>query len=62
MKHGFPAVLSFFFPGLGQIIKGQVGRGIGFFFGVLITLPTIVGGIIVWIWCVSDAYNYNKTK
>ena len=25
-KHGVPALLSFFIPGLGQIVKGQVGK------------------------------------
>jgi hypothetical protein len=25
-KHGVPAILSFFIPGLGQIVKGQVGK------------------------------------
>jgi hypothetical protein len=26
--HGLPALLSFFIPGLGQIVKGQVVKGI----------------------------------
>lgn len=25
-EHGFPALLSFFLPGLGQIVKGEVGK------------------------------------
>ena len=27
-KHGFPALLSFFFPGLGQLIKGHIVKAI----------------------------------
>lgn len=57
-KHGIPALMSFFVPGLGQIIKGQVGRGILIFFGFLLGLCLlIVPGIIVWAWQISDAYN-----
>lgn len=59
MKHGLPAFLSFLIPGLGQLVKGEVGRGIGFFFGVLAGFITIIGGPIVWIWCIADAYNHN---
>ena len=62
-KHGIPALLSFFIPGLGQLIKGQVGKGIGIFFGFLLSLTlmiTIIGTIvpiIIWIWQILDAYN-----
>jgi TM2 domain-containing membrane protein YozV len=57
-KHGIPALLSFFFPGLGQIIKGQVGKGILAFLGVALGLMLfIIPGIIVWIWQIADAYN-----
>lgn len=27
-KHGFPALLSFFLPGIGQIIKGHIVKGL----------------------------------
>jgi len=56
-KHGVPALLSFFIPGLGQVAKGQVGRGIGFFFGTIVASITIIGGVIVWLWNIADAYN-----
>lgn len=62
-KHGVPALISFFIPGLGQIIKGEILKGI---------LIWIIGGIAafflwwtfiipfaVWIWNVYDAYNSN---
>jgi TM2 domain-containing membrane protein YozV len=56
-KHGVPALLSFFIPGLGQIIKGQVGKGILIFFGVGLGMLLVIPGIILWIWQIADAYN-----
>ena len=75
-KHGFPAFLSLLIPGLGQLIKGQIARGIGILAGA-VALPivaTIVasfkvypvvvilaaGGIVGWIWQIADAYNHNS--
>lgn len=59
-KHGVPAVLSFFIPGLGQLVKGHVGRGIVIFFGVVFGLMLmVIPGIIIWIWQIADAYNKN---
>ena len=62
-KHGLPALLSFFIPGLGQLIKGQILKAI---------LIWLVGGIIsfflwwtiiipfaIWVWNIYDAYNSN---
>ena len=57
-KHSVPAILSFFIPGLGQLVKGQVGRGILIFFGTALGLAmAVIPGIIVWIWQITDAYN-----
>lgn len=57
-KNGIPAILSFFIPGLGQMVKGQVGKGI------LILIITVIGymfmlipGLIIHIWQIVDAYN-----
>lgn len=59
-RHGVPAILSFFIPGLGQLVKGQVGRGILIFFGVIIGLAFfVIPGVIIWIWQIVDAYNKN---
>ena len=64
-KHGLPALVSFIFPGLGQIIKGHVGKGILIIVGMIISflLVTVAIGLIttpiLWIWNVYDAYNSN---
>ena len=56
--YGLPALLSFFIPGLGQIIKGQAGKGILIFIAFLIGLPFLmIPSIIVWIWQIRDAYS-----
>jgi TM2 domain-containing membrane protein YozV len=56
--HGMPALLSFFIPGLGQIVKGQVGKGVLAFIGVGLGLVImVIPGVIIWIWQIVDAYN-----
>lgn len=67
-KYGVPALLSFFLPGLGQLVKGQIGKGIGIFIGwffSFILILTIIGAVvplIIWIWQIIDAYNSPATK
>lgn len=62
-KHGVPAILSLLMPGLGQIVKGQLMKGIGHIVVLAISgALTIIGiGVIlvplVWIYSVYDAYN-----
>jgi TM2 domain-containing membrane protein YozV len=57
-SHGVPALLSFFIPGLGQIVKGQAGKGILIFIGFFIGLVAfVIPGVILWIWQIIDAYN-----
>lgn len=52
-----PAICSFFLPGLGQLIKGEVGRGLLFFVGWAVGLCLLVfPGVVVWIWAIKDAY------
>ena len=56
--HGLPALLSFFIPGLGQLIKGQVLKGIFVFIGFGIGLACfVIPGILIWIWQIRDAYS-----
>ena len=62
-KHGVPAILSLFVPGLGQIVKGQVGKGVLIFLGAIVSFLLIslfIGLIttpILWLWNIYDAYN-----
>ena len=59
---GLAAVISFFFPGLGQIYNGEIGKGILFIVvgGVFILLMIVLIGFILyplfWIYNVYDAY------
>lgn len=61
--YGVPALLSFFMPGLGQIIKGQIGKGILIFIGhiisglLILVLIGLVTTPILFIWNIYDAYN-----
>ena len=61
--YGLPAILSFFVPGLGQLLKGQILKGVGIWIigGVLTYLLwwTIVVPFVIWIWNIYDAYNSN---
>ena len=53
---------SFFVPGLGSIINGDVAKGIGIFIGyvvgfvLVIVLVGIVGVFGFWVWGMVDAY------
>jgi TM2 domain-containing membrane protein YozV len=59
--YGVPALLSVFFPGLGQLVKGQiikafliwaVGGALSF-----LLFWTLVVPFLIWAWNVYDAYN-----
>ena len=62
------ALPSFFLPGLGQAIKGQVGKGVAIWLGlivfflasfVLVGLPFL---IVLLLWQIDDAYNLPQTQ
>lgn len=61
--HGVPALISFFIPGLGQLIKGEFFKAIGiwvvlaFCWLLQFILIGYLLGFIVWIWQIYDAYN-----
>jgi TM2 domain-containing membrane protein YozV len=61
--YGVPALLSFFIPGLGQLIKGELFKAIGIWVVLVISAILqfiLIGyliGFIVWIWQIYDAYN-----
>lgn len=56
------ALATFFIVGLGQLINGEVGKGIAFFLAAVVSglLVFLIIGIfllpIVWIWAIVDAY------
>ncbi|HYW09973.1 MAG TPA: hypothetical protein VE913_23610 [Longimicrobium sp.] len=53
---GIAAVLSFLIPGLGQIYRGKVGRGLLWFFGAALGYAAlIVPGLIVHLCCILNA-------
>lgn len=52
---GIALLLSFLFPGLGQIYNGDVGKGIGFMIGFWILIWVGIG-LIFWVWGMIDAY------
>lgn len=73
--HGIPALLSLFVPGLGQIVKGDVWRGICVWlnFGVAIVAAVLLTDnllvayglaavliAIIWIYQIVDAYRIKK--
>ena len=59
---GLAVVLSFFISGLGQIYNGQIAKGLGFLFAVIVSwlLTFLIIGwlplLIFWIWSMVDAY------
>ncbi len=57
-----PAIVNIFLPGVGQMMKGQVGSGLLILIAVIIcallswlVVPGIIGTII-WIWAIISAY------
>ena len=62
-KHGVPTLISFFVPGVGQLIKGHYMKAIGIWIiGGLVGFFlwwTYIAPFIVWVWNVYDAYNSN---
>lgn len=63
-KHSLPALVSFFIPGVGQLIKGEILKGIliivvGGALSFLLSWTVIVP-IAIWFWNVYDAYNSNS--
>lgn len=53
---------SFFFPGLGQLMNGEVGKGVLMFLAYVVSLVLILAFVglflapAVWIWSMVDAY------
>ena len=76
-KHGFPALLSFFVPGLGQLIKKHFMKAIAIWLSAIFIWFAIFASLVngnlgislilylipfgVWLWNVYDAYNSNSS-
>ena len=64
---GLSLLASFFIPGLGSMINGDVGKGIGILVGYLVScvlvliLVGIVGVFGFWIWGMVDGYQGART-
>jgi TM2 domain-containing membrane protein YozV len=64
---GLSLLASFFVPGLGSIINGDVARGIGIMIGYLVSwlLVILVVGLFgvfgFWVWGLVDAYQGART-
>jgi TM2 domain-containing membrane protein YozV len=56
---GIALVLSLLLPGVGQMYNGQVGKGIAFLIGYIVTIFIFLFWI-VWIWAMIDAYTTAK--
>ena len=62
-KYPFPAFLSMILPGLGQLVKGQLGIGLMFMIINFINFILMAFGIgfithfITWVMAIHDAYN-----
>jgi TM2 domain-containing membrane protein YozV len=54
---------SFFIPGLGSMINGDVGKGIGILIGYVVSAVLaivvigFVGMLVFWVWGMVDGYN-----
>lgn len=57
---GVALILSFFMPGLGQFYNEQIGKGFLFLILFWVLVWTIIGGIIIWIIGLVDAFNSAK--
>ena len=61
---GLAVVLSFIFPGLGQIYNLEIGKGAGFMCAYVVSwaLTCVFIGwlflLVVWMWSVNDAYQF----
>jgi len=64
---GLALLLSFFFPGAGQVYNGEVGKGIAMFAGYVVSWVLIIvligwfGVVGIWLWSMIDAYQNSKT-
>jgi TM2 domain-containing membrane protein YozV len=59
---GISLLASFFIPGLGTMINGEVNKGIGILVGyvaclfLFFLLVPLLGAMVLWVWGMVDAY------
>jgi len=64
---GIALLVSFFIPGLGSMMNGQVGKGVGILVGYIVSwfltiiLVGFVGLVGFWVWGMVDAYQGAKS-
>ena len=64
---GLALLVSFFVPGVGTMMNGQVGKGIGILLGYVVSwfltviLVGFVGLVAFWVWGMVDAYQGAKS-
>lgn len=65
-KHLIPALISAVIPGLGQIVKGQIVKGLLIIvLGITVSYLlfwTIIFPILFWAWNVYDAYTSDSER
>jgi TM2 domain-containing membrane protein YozV len=55
-------IVSFFIPGVGSMINGDVGKGVGILIGYLVSwlfvivFIGLIGVFAFWVWGMVDAY------
>lgn len=57
-NNGAAAVLSFVFPGLGQIYQKRLGAGFLLFILFIVGIPLIFPAIVVWVVGILDAFMF----
>jgi len=59
---GVSLLASFFIPGLGSMLNGEVGKGVGILVGYFVCLflffliVPLLGALGLWVWGMVDAY------
>jgi TM2 domain-containing membrane protein YozV len=63
---GLALIASFLVPGLGQLVNGEIGKGIVFllaYLAAIVSVVLLIGFVLVpvlWVWAMVDAYRSAK--
>jgi TM2 domain-containing membrane protein YozV len=62
-SNALAAIVNIFIPGVGQLIQGRVLSGLFFLIITFIGYAVLIlPGIIMHIWAIVDAANYNQSN